>query len=230
MWGCAVGLCLFLIADFLWFLVPPPPCGCVDGSRSPRPLWMWGCGGALLVSDAAPCGCGAVLWGSACFWCCWLSLVSSAPPPVDVWMGHGPPPCGCGAVVGLCLFLMLLPVDVGLCCGALLVSDAADFLWFLVPPPPLWMCGWVMVLPPVDVGLWWGSACFWCHPLWMWAVLWGSACFWCWLSLVSSGPPPCGCVDGSRSPRPLWMWGCGGALLVSDAADFLWFLVLLPPP
>ena len=101
------------------------------------------CCGALLVSDAAD-----FLW----------FLVP--PPPVDVWMGHGPPPCGCGAVVGLCLFLMLLPVDVGLCCGALLVSDAADFLWFLVPPPPLWMCGWVMVPPPVDVGLWWGSACF----------------------------------------------------------------------
>ena len=62
------------------------------------------------------------------------------PPPVD---GSWSPPLwlwGCG--------------------GALLVSDAADFLWFLVPPPPLWMCGWVMVPPPVVVGLWWGSACF----------------------------------------------------------------------
>ena len=53
---------------------PPPP---VDGSWSPPPLWLWGCGGALLV------------------------------------------------------------------------SDAADFLWFLVPPPPLWMCGWVMVVVAV---------------------------------------------------------------------------------
>ena len=31
-------------------------------------------------------------------------------------------------------------------------------------------------------------------------------------------------------PPPLWLWGCGGALLVSDAADFLWFLVPPPPP
>ena len=38
-------------------------------------------------------------------------------------------------------------------------------------------------------------------------------------------PPPCGWV---MVPPPLWLWGCGGALLVSDAADFLWFLV--PPP
>ena len=55
---------------------------------------------------------------------------------------------------------MLLPVDVGLWCGALLVSDAADFLWFLVPPPPVdvWMGHGPP--PPVDVGLWWGSACF----------------------------------------------------------------------
>ena len=36
-------------------------------------------------------------------WC------SVAHPPPPLWMGHGPPPpCGCGAVVGLCLFLMLL--------------------------------------------------------------------------------------------------------------------------
>ena len=55
---------------------------------------------------------------------------------------------------------MLLRVDVGLCCGALLVSDA-DFLWFLVPPPPVdvWM-GHGPPPPLVDVGLWWGSACF----------------------------------------------------------------------
>ena len=39
-------------------------------------------------------------------------------------------------------------------------------------------------------------------------------------------PPPCGWV--MVPPPPLWLWGCGGALLVSDAADFLWFLV--PPP
>ena len=93
-------------------------------------------------------------------------------------MGQGPPaPCGCGAVVGLCLFLMLLPVDVGLCCGALLVSDAADFLWFLVPPPfggcvdgswspPLWMwgCGGALLVSdaaPCGCGaMVWGSACF----------------------------------------------------------------------
>ena len=56
---------------------PPPPPPPVDGSWSPPPLWLWGCGGALLV------------------------------------------------------------------------SDAADFLWFLVPPPPLWMCGWVMVVVAV---------------------------------------------------------------------------------
>ena len=43
--------------------------------------------------------------------------------------------------------------------------------------------------------------------------------------MVQRRPPP---VDGSWSPPPLWLWGCGGALLVSDAADFLWFLV--PPP
>ena len=43
---------------------------------------------------------------------------------------------------------------------------------------------------------------------------------------ASPTPPPL--VDGSWSPPPLWLWGCGGALLVSDAADFLWFLV--PPP
>ena len=65
---------------------------------------------------------------------------------------------------------MLLPVDVGLCCGALLVSDAADFLWFLVPPPPLWMCGWVKVrggaLLVSDAA-----------PCGCGAVLWGSACF-----------------------------------------------------
>ena len=43
-------------------------------------------------------------------------------------------------------------------------------------------------------------------------------------------PPPPPPVDGSWSPPPLWLWGCGGALLVSDAADFLWFLVPPPPP
>ena len=47
---------------------------------------------------------------------------------------------------------------------------------------------------------------------------------WC---SVAHPPPP---VDGSWSPPPLWLWGCGGALLVSDAADFLWFLVPPPPP
>ena len=87
---------------------------------------------------------------------------------------------------------MLLPVDVGLWCGALLVSDAADFLWFLVPPPPLWMCGWVMVPPPCGCG----------------AVV--GLCLFLMLLPVDVG---------------LWC----GALLVSDAADFLWFLVLLPP-
>ena len=40
-------------------------------------------------------------------------------------------------------------------------------------------------------------------------------------------PPPCGWV---MVPPRLWLWGCGGALLVSDAADFLWFLVVPPPP
>ena len=44
---------------------PTPP---VDGSWSPSPpvdveLWC----GALLVSDASSSGCGAVVWGSACF-------------------------------------------------------------------------------------------------------------------------------------------------------------------
>ena len=53
-------------ADFLWFLVPPPPVDVWMG-HGPPPLWMWVCGGALLVSDAAPCGCEAVVWGSACF-------------------------------------------------------------------------------------------------------------------------------------------------------------------
>ena len=33
----------------------PPPCGWV---MVPPPLWLWGCGGALLVSDAADCGVG----------------------------------------------------------------------------------------------------------------------------------------------------------------------------
>ena len=47
-----------------------------------------------------------------------------------------------------------------------------------------------------------------------------------WCSVAHPPPPPP--VDGSWSPPPLWLWGCGGALLVSDAADFLWFLV--PPP
>ena len=60
----------------------------------------------------------------------WCSVAH--PPPL--WMGHGPPPS--------CLWLWV-------CGGALLVSDAADFLWFLVPPPPLWMCGWVMVVVAV---------------------------------------------------------------------------------
>ena len=56
---------------------------------------------------------------------------SPTPPPPCGWvMVSPPPPCGCG-----------------LCCGALLLSDA-DFLWFLLPPP-LWMCGWVMVPPPL---------------------------------------------------------------------------------
>ena len=45
---------------------------------------------------------------------------------------------------------------------------------------------------------------------------------WC---SVAHPPPPCGWV---MVHPPLWLWGCGGALLVSDAADFLWFLV--PPP
>ena len=93
---------------------------------------------------------------------------------------------GCGAVVGLCLFLMLLTFYG----GALLVSDAADFLWFLVPPPPLWMWG-------CGVGL----------------------------CLCLMPPPPCGWVMGCGAV--LWMghglWGCGGALLVSAAADFLWW-------
>ena len=49
-----------------------------------------------------------------------------------------------------------------------------------------------------------------------------------WCSVAHPPPPP---VDGSWSPPPpLWLWGCGGALLVSDAADFLWFLVPPPPP
>ena len=112
---------------------PPPPCGWVMGCGAE--LWMghglWGCGGALLVSDAAD----FLWWGSSCFWCCWLSLVSSASPPLWMW--------GCG--VGLCLCLM--------------------------PPPPLWM-GHGLWGCAVDgswvVGLWWGSACFWC----------------CWLSVV----------------------------------------------
>ena len=51
---------------------------------------------------------------------------------------------------------------------------------------------------------------------------WDYTNIWC---SVAHPPPP---VDGSWSPPPLWLWGCGGALLVSDAADFLWFLV--PPP
>ena len=34
------------------------------------PLWMG-------HGPPPPCGCMAVVWGSACFWCCWLSLVSS---------------------------------------------------------------------------------------------------------------------------------------------------------
>ena len=46
-----------------------------------------------------------------------------------------------------------------------------------------------------------------------------------WCSVAHPPPPPCGWV---MVPPPLWLWGCGGALLVSDAADFLWFLV--PPP
>ena len=37
----------------------------------------------------------------------WCSVAHPPPPPVDgSW--SPPPPCGCGAVVGLCLFLMLL--------------------------------------------------------------------------------------------------------------------------
>ena len=48
---------------------------------------------------------------------------------------------------------------------------------------------------------------------------------WC---SVAHPPPPCGWV--MVPPPPLWLWGCGGALLVSDAADFLWFLVPPPPP
>ena len=48
--------------------------------------------------------------------------------------------------------------------------------------------------------------------------------------MVQRRPPPLPPVDGSWSPPPLWLWGCGGALLVSDAADFLWFLVPPPPP
>ena len=49
--------------------------------------------------------------------------------------------------------------------------------------------------------------------------------------MVQRRPPPPPPVDGSWSPPPpLWLWGCGGALLVSDAADFLWFLVPPPPP
>ena len=83
---------------YIWYSVAcaPPP---LHGSCSPPP----------------PCGCGAVVWGSACFWCCWLSWVflvllpacfwccwlswvSSASPPLWMW--------SCGG--GLCLFLMLL--------------------------------------------------------------------------------------------------------------------------
>ena len=41
-------------------------------------------------------------------WYIYIYMVQRRPPPPP-WMGHGPPPpCGCGAVVGLCLFLMLL--------------------------------------------------------------------------------------------------------------------------
>ena len=61
-------------------------------------------------------------------WC------SVAHPPPPLWMGHGPPP----------------PLWLWGCGGALLVSDAADFLWFLVPPPP---CGCVD-------GSWWWWRCW----------------------------------------------------------------------
>ena len=62
----------------------------------------------------------------------------------------------------------------------------------------------------------------------------------CWNRLLSTSStfPYIYCIYGAASPTPplwmghgpppLWLWGCGGALLVSDAADFLWFLV--PPP
>ena len=38
LWGCGGALLVSDAADFLWFLVPPPPCGCVDGS-----WWWWRC-------------------------------------------------------------------------------------------------------------------------------------------------------------------------------------------
>ena len=58
-----------------------------------------------------------------------------------------------------------------------------------------------------------------CAQIYVYMYIYGAA---------SPTPPPPPPVDGSWSPPPLWLWGCGGALLVSDAADFLWFLV--PPP
>ena len=57
---------------YIWCSVAHPP-----------PLWMG-------HGPPPPPVVVGLWWGSACFWCCWLSLVSSAsPPPVDVWMGHG---------------------------------------------------------------------------------------------------------------------------------------------
>ena len=47
---------------------------------------------------------------------------------------------------------------------------------------------------------------------------------WCGALLVSDASPVCGC-----GLVLMLLTFCGGALLVSDAADFLWFLVLLPP-
>ena len=68
------------LANIIWYIniniymvqrrPPPPPLWMGHGPPPPVVVGLW--------------------WGSACFWCCWLSLVSSAsPPPVDVWMGHG---------------------------------------------------------------------------------------------------------------------------------------------
>ena len=61
---------------------------------------------------------------------------ASPTPPPPLWMGHGPPP----------------PLWLWGCGGALLVSDAADFLWFLVPVYE-YVCIWICIIPPPPCGV-----------------------------------------------------------------------------